>query len=207
MVVGTNWKWPPAKRIELFRRRWNDFLKYYRLSWDDARAPATTINPPGQASDPDREAATGLLLFAAGGTELIYLALQLSHGWAEGTNVKPHVHWTKTTSAGGDVLWRCEYDIAGPGDTFAGSWTLLADQTSTVSGTPDNDTAWEHLISTFGELDMSAFSGDTSVQLLFKISRIGGDAADTYGADARLIEFDVHFQRDSYGSNEEFDKT
>ena len=45
--------------------------------WDDLRAPVTAINPPGAESDPDLDASTGLLLFDAGGTELVFLMMQM----------------------------------------------------------------------------------------------------------------------------------
>ena len=39
-----------------------------------------------------------------------------------------------------------------------------------------------------------------------RVSRIGGDALDTYGADAKLLEFDVHYLVDSLGSGGELIK-
>jgi hypothetical protein len=35
---------------------------------------------------------------------------------------------------------------------------------------------------------------------------MGADAADTYGAVARLMEFDIHFWQDSIGSGQEYSK-
>ena len=82
--------------------------------WDDLKFPATAINPPGQASDPDVEATSGLLLFAAAGTELVYALAQMPHHWEEGSDIKPHVHWTKTTDtqrlAGIKFLNMCSAD-------------------------------------------------------------------------------------------------
>jgi hypothetical protein len=40
----------------------------------------------------------------------------------------------------------------------------------------------------------------------WKLSRIGGDGTDTYTADARLLEFDIHYEVDSMGSSEELVK-
>lgn len=171
-------------------------------SWDDLRFPATAINPPGQVSDPDVEATSGLLLFDGGGTELIYALAQMPHAWSEGTTVVPHVHWQKTTSAAGNVLWRCRYKMAPIGEVMDAAWTTLADVTEPVDGTPDTDTADMHMISTFGDLDMT--DKQISDCILFEISRIGG--SDTYGADARLLEFDIHYQIDASGSFYEFIK-
>jgi len=172
--------------------------------WDDLKSPATAINPPGQASDPDVEAASGLLLFDAGGTELVFILQQMPHQWAEGTAIIPHVHWQKTTSAAGDVLWRLRYKHAPIGEVMDAAWSSAIDVTEPVAGTPDTDTADYHMISSFGELDMTGYT--ISHCILYELSRVGGDASDTYGADARLLEFDSHIQVDSQGSIQEFTK-
>lgn len=169
--------------------------------WDDLRFPATAVNPPGQASDPDFDTTNGGYLFATGSTETIFLIAQLPHSWAEGTDLKPHVHWQKTTSAGGDVLWRLSYKWAAIAEVMDSSFTDV-DVSTVAAGTPDNDTANEHLITPFGAL--AATSKTVSSMLVMKLSRIGG--GDDYGADARLLEFDIHYQIDSFGSNQEFTK-
>lgn len=173
-------------------------------SWDDLRFPATAINPPGAASDPGVEATTGCLLFDAASTELIYAMAQMPHHWKEGSTISPHVHWTKTTSADGDVAWRIRYRIIGIGDVGPADWTDGGTVYTTVTGTPDNDTAWEHLLTEFTDIELT---GQTlSSCILFEVARIGGATEDTYGADARLLEFDVHYQVDSLGSEQEYIK-
>lgn len=175
------------------------------IKWDDLRFPATAINPTGQASDPDLEASNGLLLFAPTGIELIYAFMQLPHGWLEGSDIVPHVHWQKTTSASGDVVWRMRYKTALINEVMDADWSTPVDISQTVPGTPDTDTADKHMISSFGDdIDMSAFV--VSDCILFEISRVGNDPSDTYGSDARLLEFDVHYQIDSKGSTFPFVK-
>ena len=181
----------------------NSNTSEFEANWDDLRFPATAINPPGQASDPDVEATTGLLLFAAAGTETIFALVQMPHSWKEGSVVKPHVHWQKTTSADGDVYWQLDYKKIPIGDVMDAEFTTLS-ATTPVSGTPDNDTANEHLLTSFADIDMTGLT--LSDCLLCKISRIGGNAADTYGADARLLEFDIHFQINTLGSEQLYTK-
>ena len=168
--------------------------------WDDLRAPASAINPQGQASDPDFDTTFGGLLFSGSGTELVFIQLQFPHTWAEGTYIVPHLHWQKTTSAAGDVLWRLEYRWAPIGEVMDAAWTTL--DAALVPGTPDNDTANEHLISSFGRVD--APGKKISDMLIMRLSRVGG--SDTYADDARLLEFDVHYQVNSIGSDAEFVK-
>jgi hypothetical protein len=172
--------------------------------WDDLRFPVTSVNNlSGQ--QPGLEAATGMLLFDAAGTETVLGLAQMPHSWREGSAIIPHVHWSKTTSASGNVLWRVEYELVNNGEVAAldyGTGTL--DTSTVVGGTPDTDTANKTLISSFGEVDMTGYP--ISTLIFWKVSRIGGDSADTYGADARLFEFDIHYQLDSLGSQESFRK-
>jgi len=172
--------------------------------WDDLRFPSQGINPPGAASDPDVESTTGLLLFAAAGTETIAGVAQMPHAWNEGTVIIPHVHWQKTTSAAGNVLWQLDYEVVSNGSVAAMDYGSQLQTATSVNGTPDNDTANEVLISSFSETAMTGKK--ISCLILWKLSRIGGDGTDTYGADARLLEFDIHYEINSLGSEEQFTK-
>lgn len=173
--------------------------------WDDLRFPAQGINPPGNVSDPDVETSTGLLLFSASATNVIAGVAQLPHSWDQGTEVIPHVHWQKTTAGAGNVLWRFEYDnIVNPGDVSLLTYAGVIDALTPVGGTPDDGAARRNLISSFGLLDMT--DKLISCCILWKVLRIGGDAADTYADDARLVEFDIHYRLDSNGSFAEFVK-
>lgn len=170
--------------------------------WEDLRVPATSINLPGGIADADRDTDNGTLLFDAATDEYAVAVVQLPHSWQEGTSVYPHVHWAKTTSATGDVAWVMEYKAYKINEVGAGAWATLATVTTPVAGTPDTNQAEKHLISTFGELVMTGY--EFSDILLIRIYRDANNAADTYGADARLLEFDIHYQIDSLGSDGEF---
>lgn len=173
----------------------------YGFQWEDLRSPATAINPPGAASDPDRDANTGFLLFDAGGTELVYVFQQLPHAYLEGSDVSPHIHWAKSTSAAGDVAWKLEYKKVNLNAVIDSSWTNLG--FGTVSpGTPDVDTANHHIITGWDNVPWA--DGVASDCILYKLSRVGGDASDTYAADAILFELDTHVRLDSIGSDYEF---
>ena len=169
--------------------------------WDDLRFPVTSINPPGAVSDPDIDPDSGLLLFAASGTELIYTVAQMPHAWKEGSEIIPHVHWCKSTSAVGNVAWRLRYLLVDIGEV-AGGWvdSGIAD----VPNVSDGDTAMLHALTQWPAIDMT---GKTiSCIINFEISRVGSDVLDTYGADARLAEFDLHYMVDSRGSRQEYIK-
>jgi len=172
--------------------------------WDDFQVPASVVKLSGATSDPNSELSTGMLLFDAGKTELFYALMQLPHAWKEGSEVIPHVHWSKTTSAAGNVTWRCRYRRVNIGAVMEAAWTTLATVSTAVPATPDTNTADKHLITSFGRLDMPGVKISDCV--LFEIARIGDAASDTYGADARLFEFDVHIQINTLGSIKEFVK-
>ena len=73
-----------------------------------------------------------------------------------------------------------------------------------IDGTDAAPGAVQHTITTFGPIDAQ----DTGLRLvlMWELSRMGADAADTYGAMARLMEFDIHFWQDSIGSGQEYSK-
>ena len=174
--------------------------------WDDDKFPATAINPPGAASDPDRDPASGLLLFDATKTELVFALQQLPHKWREGTPISPHIHWAKSTSAAGDAAWRSRYKMMPLNEVWDAAWTDLGLVTAPVTNTPDVDTAEHQMITSWGYMVDVMADKQISDCILWELSRVGGDVLDTYGADAILVEFDVHIQIDSLGSEELFIK-
>lgn len=172
--------------------------------WDDLRFPAQAINPPGGAEDPDVEPTTGLLLFDPDNTEVIAGVAQFPHGWVEGSYIYPHVHWTKTSSASGNVLWRLRYEWVNNGEIFTGNYSNTLDISNVVEGITDDNTSGQCLVSSFDGIDGA---GKTLSSILFwGVLRVGGNEADTYAADARLIEFDIHYMKDSLGSVDQFEK-
>lgn len=180
------------------------FASTFDAQWDDLRFPAQGLRIPGTGNPPNTEASTGFLLFSAIATEQVAGISQMPHAWKEGSIIKPHVHWSKTSSAAGNVLWRLDYEIINNGSVAPLTYANQIESSSVVAGTPDSDTQNEVLITALGDIDMSAIA--ISGHLIWRLSRIGGDAADTYAADARLFEFDIHIQIDSRGSIGEFDK-
>jgi len=170
------------------------------LPWDDLRFPASGLNPPGPTNAPDTDTDTGLLVFADAATNITAGVAQMPHAWAEGTEVAPHVHWLQP--AAGNVLWQLEYKlIQAYGGLFPAEWTTVSEDEAvgTYPGAGDFVT-----ITAFPRIDMTGY--DISSMIVFKLSRVGGDALDTLAADVSLLEFDIHYQKDSFGSIPEFSK-
>ena len=173
-------------------------FKLTEVQWDDLRFPAAGINPPGAASDPTRDTSDGRLAFSPTADNLIAVQVQMPHAWLEGSSISPHIHWSPTTTHTGNVKWQLQYKIAEIGSAFPGSWTTDT-ALQAASGVADT-----HQLVEFADIPMTGLH--LSCMLLMIISRLGADGADTYTGDAKLNEFDIHFQADALGSNEEYYK-
>lgn len=176
----------------------NGKFKLRHPQWDDLRMPAVGINPPGAATDPTLDNTDGRWVFSASATNMLALQAQLPHGWVEGTIIEPHVHWSPTSTNTGNVLWRLEYKVASVWGAFPSEWTTI-DSVSPANGVSD-----QHVIADFVGIDMTGHT--LSCILLIKLSRVGGDASDTYADTAKLNYFDIHFKQNSLGSNAEYVK-
>ena len=167
--------------------------------WEDLRFPVQSINPPGAASDPDRDVTDGTFLFDKNGTEILMGIAQTPHSWKLESSLYPHIHWCPTDTDTGDVLWRFEYDIAKINGTFSGAYTSI-DILDAGDGVSE-----KHQVAEFAALSMTGYD-DMSTIIKWRISRIGGDDTDTYNNDARLLEFDIHYEMDTEAGREAFSK-
>lgn len=184
-------------QIKTLIEEWIDDWNTPKVRWDDLRFPATGINPTGPVSPPSVDATDGALLFASGSTNLISCIAQLPHGWIPGTTLHPHIHWEKTTSASGTVAWQMRYRYSSIGKV-ATAYTSYLDSELRVS---DLDTAELHAYSEWAPMAVDRVTGVSAVYRI-NVQRVG--ASDTYGANAKLMEFDIHHRLDSLGSPAEY---
>lgn len=174
--------------------------------WDDLRVPMTATQGGG-VKDPDLAefrddgaGSTGVYSFAFDKTseEELFFAAELPHGYKEGTDLLPHVHWgTDLATAVGTVIWGLEYTVSNPiSGTFGTTDTLEA--TYTFGG----DIQFDHEILSLGTIDGTALK--ISAMLLCRVYRKA--TADTFDGDAFLHELDFHYRADTAGSVLTFDK-
>ncbi len=169
--------------------------------WDDLRFPAQGINPAGSAAPPtvdnDSAAYPGSLLFAGNKVNVIGGVAQMPHSWKAGTAIRPHLHWSKPVGSANAVSWVLYYRILGtPGDVHG-------DLVGPIDGTlveGDQAVANSMLLTAFGSINMGKQKESTC--LLWQVRRLGNSDADN--GDARLFEFDIHYQIDKPGSVLEF---
>jgi hypothetical protein len=172
--------------------------------WIDLLGPAVAINPPGAASDPDRDPNSGWLLFDPGATELIFQQYQLPHGYVEGQllGFEPHLHWQKPAGSpsAGKVAWSLRYKWANPGAI----WTDWSAAITVTEAQFDDNTPGRHLLTSFGYITLA--DAKISANILCEISRLGGNGADTYAGDAALTDADAHVLVNQAGSVQTFAK-
>lgn len=169
--------------------------------WDDLRAPAYAlkgggVKDPGFAQIKDNGAgSTGVFTFVfdAAAEEELFFAFQMPHSYKEGTDVTFHVHFAPTDGGAGTVRWGLEYTWVNQEAVMAN--TVLAYKDEAVAANDD-----KHIRSDFVALDGT---GKTiSSMLMCRVFRDAAHANDTYGADAALLEVDIHYQRDTMGSRQ-----
>lgn len=166
------------------------------LAWDDLRFPAQGINPAGTAAPPTLDDTTvpGTLLFAHNTENIIAGVAQMPHAWARETAIRPHVHWAKSTSAAGGVVWELAYALVNNGGTL-GAYSDWAAGTDVISNA---NTAGKVVITSFDEIAMTDLK--ESCLMLWKLRRNVAATADDYGASARFFEFDIHYQVGKLGT-------
>ena len=169
--------------------------------WDDLRISGLSVRTNATAPDLITLGPSGGLLAlgfdGAATTEQCYFAIQLPHGYKQGSDIYPHVHWCPVNANAGNVKWQLEYSWANINEAFGAPTTIPV-----VAAAPG--TEWKHTISSFAAI--SGTGKTISSMLMCRLFRNPGDGSDTYGSDAAFLEFDFHYQIDALGSQLETTK-
>lgn len=173
-------------------------------NWDDLRFPAQGINPIGAASDPTVDTTLadfpGTLLFSGSAQNIIAGVAQMPHEWHAGTEIKPHIHWSKPTGSSSAVTWEFYYRIMGNVGDTPGAWVGPLSAVRTIG---DPATSNRHLLTSFPGIDMTGYQ--ESVCLNWRVDRRGDTDADNNAV--RLIEFDIHYRKNKSGTPREIPGT
>lgn len=173
--------------------------------WEDLQAPITSVKLGG-VKDPGFAAVQGSVYaywFDKDAIEEVYVSFQMPHAWREATPIIPHVHWIPKATAAGTARWGFEYNWTNIGGSVGATGTVYA-------GTPIQTLAGgtavinTHYVNSFGTID--ATGKTISSVLLGRLFRHATDGGDSYGNDAGLIGFDLHYLRDAQGSRDETTK-
>lgn len=122
----------------------------------------------------------------------VFFSVQLPHAYKEGSDIKPHVHFTTATQTATTVTWGLEYTWTNVNDFVVGTTTL-----SNSVATPP---AYQHTICPLGTI---AGAGKKISSILnCRLFRATGG----YGGGALLLSADFHVRLDTIGSSSEFGK-
>jgi hypothetical protein len=165
--------------------------------WQDLIVPLTTSRR-GSNNLPDFDETNVGYLFPKNDTaEILYIINQIPHNWKIGSTIYPHVHWCQGNSS--NATFKMSYkwfDLAG--NTTAGFTTYIMGTTSSAYVT---GSTMHQLSTNFTGISGSGLS-DLSSILVLKLYRDD----NAYPGDALTYQFDIHYEIDSLGSNEEFVK-
>ena len=161
------------------------------------------LNLAKGAAAPDlAEFRDGLFLNAFAGTggvtEQAYFSHHILHGMKPGSTPTFHIHWAHNQAGpSGNVKWQLDYSIAkgyGAG-SYAAPTTLTATQTALAQ--------YVHNITDDDDMPLASITEiEPDTVLIGRIYRDPTDGADTFEADAFLIQIDMHVQIDKIGTLE-----
>ena len=162
--------------------------------WDDALVPVYQMGQgAASCSIGNYGPSGGIRVWTCGVGKEMDGALQLSHGYKVGTDLKCHVHWNPINTSAGNVKWALEYYWQNiNGDLSGGPTTITAEQAA-------SGTAWRHQLAPFP--DITGTNMGISSMLIFRLARVAASTSE-YGSSAAITSFDCHYQRDSNGSAE-----
>jgi hypothetical protein len=166
-------------------------------NFNDINVPGLALGTGVSAPAIIALAATGIRAYAFLGTGVLvdelHGSIEILHDYLEASNIVPHIHWCPTTTDVGNVKWQLEYIWINGAGTIGAATTISV---TTAAG----GTAWVAKRS-----DFSAISGAGMAigsRFMFRVFRNPADAADTYAFDAAMLDFGLHYERDTLGSRQ-----
>ena len=179
----TNW-------IEITHPGWDDLrFPVQALKINDARPPVwSDIITPGQTLAFEDKA-------IALQEEQVSFIVQLPHSWAEGTQLYFHIHYAYPSSIPDTrSTWTLEYDWQNEDGLFGLGTTTI----TTYTEYSDADVLKSQRVY-FPAIDGT---GKTlSSIIVCSLTRHSSDASDNYTDNVNLLEVDVHYQINTFGSH------
>jgi hypothetical protein len=182
-----------------------------QIKWDDLRIVPGAFSFPGSADptlsswQPTGSGAT-FRVYEFNKNDEAFGSTQMPHSYKEGTDLYFHIHWTPrdrgTAESENTVGWKVDYTIADIMENFVASAT--ADLSDACSGVNER-----HEITS--SVQVSGADLKISHVIMLRIYRSDTGADDTWvtntaGNRPALLEFDIHYQIDDRGSQEETSK-
>ncbi len=167
--------------------------------WDDLRVPVNSVKLPGLKAPAWVTTYGGMLLLFSdqdvkSNEEEVYFFTEMPHGYVEGTDVTPHIHFAFTENqTGTSTRWCLEYRWTNVGQVLPPMTTIYAECEA-------NNNALTHLVCAFPSIDGTG----KKISSIFncRLCRNSSDPADDFTGEVVLASFDIHFQTDGKGSKE-----
>ena len=183
-----------------------DGLRLSDTSYDDLKFPVASVKLDSAATRYSYDTTDLGIQFDADARhveEQLNFIVQFPHAWKEGTSVHPHIHWIQTTAD--HPNWLISYRVYN-NDEAPGSWTFATATTGVFTWSSGSLAQ----ISSFPAITMTGktLSCIMDVKLWRDVANGSGEftGAESSPVAVLLKEFDIHYEIDSFGSNEEFVK-
>lgn len=167
--------------------------------FNDLTFDATRLKSLGAVDKPDLDRTNiGLLFDANDTTEIAGIVVQMPHSWLIGSRIYPHIHWYQAGDSD-SVRWAVVYKWYNIGQVEPSVWTKIriSHPNQTYSS------GIQQLSTTPNNIGISGTGKTLSSIIIVKIYR---ETGDSYSGDARLIQFDIHYEVDGSGSRNEYIK-
>jgi hypothetical protein len=165
-------------------------------NWEDLRFPSNNIRLSGAAPASDQAYRGGVVLsFSSVTDNYVYLTVQMPHSWREGDNVTAHIHWTIPVGGLGGVAENVKWDLTYSWANMNASFPVQS--TASFTRNVATVTANTHLLNDWVELNGA---GKTRSSMIILSVKRDTSVANDYASTALLLEFDIHYRQNRFGS-------
>jgi len=132
----------------------------------------------------------------------VYFSVQVPHGWREGSPLEAHIHWAgASTQLDSRPMFELEYTVATAGEVFTANTVA---RPVDVGYTSSDVIEHSHQITEICHIDME--DRTISSMVMCRLSRIPDAVEDTYDDHVYILEVDFHYEKDTMGSNAQWNK-
>lgn len=185
-----------AGQIALSNTVWDDM----RMGSFTAKLPTSNYPSWDKIAD-DGAGSTGIYGYNFSDGDYLFMQTQFSHKYKYGTDIHPHIHFL------------CDTDVD-PSDNFGIGieyiWHNITDSitTSTIVETtiPTGvNSSYQHQLVELGSTDIDGTGKTLSSLFMCRIYRFAA-LTDNYAGGVIITDFDIHFEMDAIGSDQEYVK-
>lgn len=160
--------------------------------WEDLRFPVSSIKIQGTAKDAEIVSFNTnfiALAFAENVEREAYISMQTPHSRKSNSTLYPHFHWSTEDDTDGYVTWCIDISCANIEGIFSNTETFCVNDT--VANNP-----LQHQMT-----DMIVYPNTLSESGICTIRLWRDGISDTYGSEANLHEFDIHYLIEKLGES------